>query len=36
MRDHQSFNWHGQRVDPAWDPDRGLWGFWFLGMWVPL
>ena len=34
--DHQSFNWQGQRAEPYWDRDRGLWGFWFLGMWIPL
>jgi hypothetical protein len=35
-RDHQPFNWQGQRVEPYWDQDRGAWGFWFLGLWIPL
>jgi len=34
--DHQPFNWQGQRVEPYWDQDRGAWGFWFLGTWIPL
>lgn len=34
--DHQPFNWQGQRVEPYWDQDRGAWGFWFLGAWIPL
>jgi hypothetical protein len=34
--DHQPFNWQGQRVDPYWDQDRGAWGFWFFGLWIPL
>ncbi len=34
--DHQAFNWQGQRVEPYWDQDRGAWGFWFLGTWIPL
>lgn len=34
--DHQPFNWQGQRVEPYWDQDRGAWGFWFLGVWIPL
>ncbi|MCW2626817.1 hypothetical protein [Mycobacterium sp.] len=34
--DHQPFNWQGQRVEPYWDQDRGAWGFWFLGFWIPL
>ena len=34
--DHQPFNWQGQRVEPYWDQDRGAWGFWFLGLWIPL
>jgi hypothetical protein len=35
-RDHQPFNWQGQRVEPYFDNDRGAWGFWFLGVWIPL
>ena len=35
-RDHQPFDWQGQRVEPYWDQDRGAWGFWFLGVWIPL
>ncbi|MDT5328856.1 MAG: hypothetical protein QOF31_153 [Mycobacterium sp.] len=34
--DHQAFDWQGQRVEPYFDNDRGAWGFWFLGVWVPL
>jgi hypothetical protein len=34
--DHQPFNWQGQRVEPFFDNDRGAWGFWFLGLWIPL
>ena len=34
--DHQPFNWQGQRVDPYFDNNRGAWGFWFLGLWIPL
>jgi hypothetical protein len=34
--DHQPFNWQGQRVDPYWDAGRNAWGFWFLGIWIPL
>src|ERR1700722_19920974 len=33
--DHQPFNWQGQRVEPFFDNDRGAWGFWFFGMWIP-
>ncbi len=35
-RDHQPFNWDGQRVEPYWDNDRNAWGFWFFGTWIPL
>ena len=34
--DHQPFNWQGQRVEPYFDNDRRAWGFWFLGLWIPL
>ena len=34
--DHQPFNRQGQRVDPYFDNDRGAWGFWFFGLWIPL
>ena len=34
--DHQPFNWQGQRVEPYFDNDRGAWGFWFFGMWIPV
>jgi hypothetical protein len=34
--DHQPFDWQGQRVEPYWDHDRGAWGFWFFGLWIPL
>ncbi|MCX2713256.1 hypothetical protein [Mycolicibacterium sp. J2] len=35
-QDHQPFNWNGQRVAPVWDDNHHGWGFWFLGMWIPL
>jgi hypothetical protein len=25
-----------QRVEPYFDNDRGAWGFWFLGLWIPM
>jgi hypothetical protein len=34
--DHQPFNWQGQQVSPYFDQGQGAWGFWFLGMWIPL
>ena len=34
--DHQPFNWQGQQVEPYWDQDRGAWGVWFFGAWIPL
>lgn len=34
--DHQPFNWQGQRVEPYWDQDRGAWGFWAFGVWIPM
>jgi hypothetical protein len=34
--DHQPFNWQGQRVEPYWDQGQNAWGFWFLGLWIPL
>ena len=34
--DHQPFNYHGQRVQPYFDNDRGAWGFWSLGQWIGL
>ncbi|MCW2690278.1 MAG: hypothetical protein JWR37_5168 [Mycobacterium sp.] len=34
--DHQPFDYQGQRVEPYFDNGRGAWGFWFLGLWIPL
>lgn len=34
--DHQPFNWNGQQVTPMPAGNGGGWGFWFLGMWIPL
>jgi hypothetical protein len=28
--------YNGQRVEPVFDHDRGGWGFWFFGLWIPL
>jgi hypothetical protein len=35
-QDHQPFNWNGQQVTPMPAGNGGGWGFWFLGMWIPL
>ncbi|KHO26575.1 hypothetical protein QQ44_13035 [Mycolicibacterium setense] len=35
-RDHQPFEWNGQRVTPMPSGDGRGWGFWFLGTWIPL
>ena len=35
-QDHQPFNWNGQQVNPVFDQVHNGWGFWFLGMWIPL
>jgi hypothetical protein len=35
-QDHQPFNWNGQQVNPMRDGNGQGWGFWFLGMWIPL
>jgi hypothetical protein len=35
-RDHQPFNWNGTQVNPILGADGHSWGFWFLGMWIPL
>ncbi|OBG88344.1 hypothetical protein A5733_08220 [Mycobacterium sp. NS-7484] len=35
-RDHQPFDWNGQRVTPMPAGDGHGWGFWFLGTWIPL
>jgi hypothetical protein len=35
-RDHQPFNWNGQQVNPMPAGNGHGWGFWFLGMWIPL
>ncbi|MCG5432153.1 hypothetical protein LV457_07585 [Mycobacterium sp. MYCO198283] len=34
--DHQPFNWNGQRVIPVPAGNGAGWGFWFLGIWIPL
>lgn len=34
--DHQPFNWNGQQVNPMLAGDGHSWGFWFLGMWIPM
>jgi hypothetical protein len=35
-QDHQPFNWNGQQVNPVFDQGHNGWGFWFLGLWIPL
>lgn len=35
-RDHQPFEWNGQRVTPMPAGDGRGWGFWFLGTWIPM
>ncbi|MGV0812770.1 hypothetical protein ABQF34_12490 [Mycolicibacterium boenickei] len=35
-RDHQPFDWNGQRVTPVPAGNGHGWGFWFLGTWIPL
>jgi hypothetical protein len=35
-QDHQPFNWNGQQVNPVQAANGAGWGFWFLGMWIPL
>jgi len=34
--DHRPFNYQGQRVEPYWDNDRAVWGFWFFGIFIAL
>jgi hypothetical protein len=34
--DHQPFNYRGNWVTPVFNPDFRTWGFWFLGLWIPL
>jgi hypothetical protein len=34
--DHQPFNYNGSWVTPIFDPGFNQWGFWFLGIWIPL
>jgi hypothetical protein len=34
--DHQPFNYRGNWVTPVFNPDFRNWGFWFLGVWIPL
>lgn len=35
-QDHQPFNWNGQQVTPMPAGNGAGWGFWFLGVWIPL
>ncbi|MEU0494689.1 hypothetical protein [Mycobacterium sp. NPDC006124] len=35
-RDHRPFNYRGFRAEPFFDRGRGIWGFWFLGIFIPL
>jgi hypothetical protein len=35
-QDHQPFDWNGQQVTPMPAGNGAGWGFWFLGMWIPL
>lgn len=35
-QDHQPFNWNGQQVTPMPAGNGHGWGFWFLGVWIPL
>ncbi len=35
-QDHQPFNWNGVQVNPVPAGNGAGWGFWFLGMWIPL
>jgi hypothetical protein len=35
-QDHQPFNWNGQQVNPMQAGNGGGWGFWFMGMWIPM
>jgi hypothetical protein len=30
------FDYWGQTVYPVWEPGFQAWGFWFLGLWIPL
>lgn len=34
--DHQPFDYQGQRVEPYFDNDRGVFGFQFFGIFIPL
>ena len=35
-RDHQAFNWNGVQVNPVPAGNGAGWGFWFMGMWIPM
>ena len=35
-QDHQPFNWNGQQVTPMPAGNGQGWGFWFLGLWIPM
>ena len=34
--DHQPFNYNDYQAVPIFAPDKGGWGFWFFGLWIPL
>lgn len=34
--DHRPFNYQGSWVTPIFNPGFNNWGFWFLGIWIPL
>ena len=35
-RDHRPFSYRGSRAEPFFDQGRGIWGFWFSGVFIPL
>jgi hypothetical protein len=35
-RDHRPFSFRGSRAEPFFDQGRGIWGFWFAGVFIPL
>ena len=35
-QDHQPFNWNGQQVTPMPGANGASWGFWFMGVWIPM
>jgi hypothetical protein len=36
VRDHQPFQYQGQRVNPVFDAGHQGWGFWLGPLWIPL